>query len=84
MEQNYVDLPGGAAMMEQVLKNQTIRAFQKTYTELVDSKHETELKFLKEKVKLDDEDVYFRNPVHELYDFHNLKTYLCQYLEYCR
>ena len=82
IENQYVDLPGGQAIVDQVLAGQTIKQFQKTYSELVEKNHETESKFLKEKVKLD-KVIHTPNPVHEFHNFYSLKTYLCHYLKYC-
>ena len=82
--QNYVDLPGGDKIMDQVLGGKTIQAFQKTYSELVDKAHETELKFIKEQVKCTDVTVYTSNPVRELHTFYKLKTYFCHYFLFCK
>ena len=71
-------------MQAQVLKGQTIQAFQKKYTELVETTHATEVNFIKEQLKYNDLDVYFSNPVRELHTFYKLKTYFCHYFLFCK
>ena len=71
-------------MMEQVMKGQTIRVFQKTYTEVVLERHATELEFLQQNVNFDNKDYYQENPVHELHDYYSVRTYLCHYLKFCK